>query len=210
MGSPNFKTNIHRPAFAIEYDPGDDTELISETYQQVKDEVDSINRYADENMPCHKLIVEHGYHSGFSVYVEPLISVEELKIDNFYVEEDLNGDPYICFIAPDGYGHNIADELSLMNLAKLEYQGLDGNGEPQYLVHVNDFELQSYVDNSLERAMHNLGVIAKDAGLGVIIGETWTSSVSYSQEYLEAALEKCIVPELLEPQDTPVADTLKG
>lgn len=183
MGSPNFRSDTKLDSYAMDdliLDPNDyscgDTEGEIDWdsfYDDVEPIINSarekITEWLEDNIPQEILIYEirYGYHSGFQVIIE-----QDLDLDGLLTEvNSMNGAYTPRITGIDGYETEWEELPEPLKQVPLQWQ--DG------VWSVDAAVLGAALDELTNTFMLSLARKAREIGMGLIVGKTWTSSVDY-------------------------------
>lgn len=173
MGSPNFYTNTNNLNLGIdleyvakqlgldEYDLSDID--ADDARQEIKSSQEVIQDFIDglDTLYFHKVVLDHGYHSGFQVYID-----EQWHNYENYVSEILKDwDRYQMVMDIDG-NENDLEQLSFNPIFRSNMKNL------------TRFNLESAIKNEYKTLHNGLLKVAKEIGLTEIVGSGYTQSLS--------------------------------
>lgn len=151
MGSPNFYTNVEGVNFAVEFE--EDVMSIddfNELHVFATELVETLNN----STFFHLVKLQNGYHSGFQLYIQDELLVDEAcetwaKYGEFY---DIHGN-----------SHNLEDCPYFRPDAK----------------NVTHYSLIAARKRERSALTNKLTAFAREHSMGQVVGKSWTSSVSY-------------------------------
>lgn len=173
MGSPNFYTNTNNLNLGIdlghvakrlgldEYELSDfevleATQELKSTNEAIQDFIDSL-----DTLYFHKVVLDHGYHNGFQVYID-----EQWHNYENYVNEILKDwERYQMVMDVHGYENDI-DQLGLNPIFRSNMKNL------------TRFNLESAIKKEYKTIHNGLLKLAKEIGLTEIVGSGYTQSLS--------------------------------
>lgn len=132
----------------------------------------------------HTIELKMGYHSGFQLYVDSSASIDDFIATSVFLEtpawgEDEGLDPksLISVFTQDGYVQNHEDNPKIGEWAEVT-GNMDEHGMISFEMQKNYQAIARYLEEERDRAQHEVARIAKEAGLAVIIGLSYTSSLA--------------------------------
>lgn len=157
MGSPNFRTdNNFVLNVGVEFDYEDDClfDDLNYQYEQSKNFIDSLELWFFD------VSIEQGCHSGFQIYIEPMYS----NSDEYWQGIVKVWQDYKEFYTKDGYRADLSDC-------------------PYFRKGIKNATLHNVKQAIAKEEKYLYKALlthAQNNGLGVIVGQTWTSHVCYS------------------------------
>lgn len=216
MGSPNFFTDSQFDSFGAvdedfssEYDAQDVREAIVE-------EIEDMNH----DLLFHSLELKHGYHEGFQVVISQEQTADsvtrDLLIDAFSAQDDVSSAD-VYFFNIEGYRCYL-DEIPAclieapLTLASINIDRDEDGCISDVSITPNEKAVSDMVENDGHRAQHFMAKLAQDYGLRLLIGKTWTSSLTKDPEETQNAINSHYMPDLFEEQEAPApsAPKMKG
>lgn len=173
MGSPNFYTNTNNLNLGIDFghvakrlgfdeydysdiDAQDAHEELKSCNEAIQDFIDSLG-----TLFFHKVVLDHGYHNGFQVYIDE----QWHNYENFVNEILQDWECYQMVMDINGYEHEL-DQLSFNPIFRSNMKNL------------TRFNLESAIKNEYKTIHNGLLKLAKDIGLTEIVGSGYTQSLS--------------------------------
>lgn len=216
MGSPNFFTGSQFDSFgAVDEDFSSEYEA-QDVREAIVEEIDSMNG----ELLFHKLELKLGYHEGFQVIVSQEQTADsvtsDLLIDAFSAQDDVSSAD-VYFFKIDGYRCYL-DEIPAcliedpLALASINIDRDEDGCISDISITPNEKAISDMVENDGHRAQHFMAKLAQEYGLRLLIGKTWTSSLTEDPEETQNAINSRYMPDLFEEQeaDAPSTPKMKG